>query len=158
MSEVGYVTAKNLFQPEETEAHPQLTPDLLRDAGANLTEIRKSVQAILDSALAGAQDLQKGEVWSQNIDMFESLSMDQARTLALLPIGSNHPRFGPRIFQARAAFVAFRESVRQEIIGKVRPELPSDAYEAALMLVREYARQAIENMLAVEKALAEAAP
>lgn len=153
MVEVSYVTAKNLFQPESLPPHPKLSSVVLREARGQLREIRNSVKNILDYAAKGAKDLAKGDCWSDNIDMFESLSMDQARALARFPIGTNHPKLGPRVFHARAAFVAFRESVRLEVVGKVRLDMPQADYDEILSLITEYAKQATDSMLRVEKAL-----
>lgn len=153
MVEVGYVTAKNLFLPEEQPPHPKLTAAVARKAHKQLSDIRISVKEILEYATKGAEDLRGGDYWSENMDMFESLSMDQARALAKFPVGTNHPKLGPRVFHARAAFVAFRESARWEIIGKVRPEMRDVDYESILDLVTEFAKQATDSMLRVEKAL-----
>ncbi len=153
MVEVGYVTAKNLFLPEEQSPHPKLTAAVARKAHKQLSDIRKSVKEILEYANKGAQDLLAGNCWSENMDMFESLSMEQARALAKFPIGINHPKLGPRVFHARAAFVAFRESARWEIVGKVRPDMRDVDYERIMDLVTEFAKQATESMLRVEKAL-----
>ena len=153
MREIGYVTARNLFQPDDMPPHPKLTAATLGKAQKQLGAIRRSIKPILDHAVKGAADLLAGEYWSSNMDSFESESMDQARSLAHFPIGINHPKLGPRIFHARAAFVAFRESVRWEIVGKVRPGMPEKDYDEILNLVAEYAKQASDSMLRVEKAL-----
>lgn len=153
MVDVSYVTAKNLFQPESLPPHAKLSDAVLRDARGQLGEIRKSISVIMGYATRGAKDLLGGDCWSENIDMFESLSMNQARALAKFPIGTNHPKLGPRVFHARAAFVAFRESVRLEVVGKVRLDMPQADYDEILSLVTEYATQATDSMLRVEKAL-----
>lgn len=51
------------------------------------------------------------------------------------------------------AFVAFRESVRWEVVGKIHPDMPDEDYTEILDLVTEYAKQATDSMLRVEKAL-----
>lgn len=153
MVEIGYVTARNLFQPEDLPPHQKVTAAVARKAHKDLSDIRKSVKEILDYAVKGAKDLLDGDYWSENINMFESRSMEQARALSKFPIGTNHPKLGPRIFHARAAFVAFRESVRWEVVGKIRPDLPDEDYNEILDLVAEYAGQANNSMLRVERAL-----
>jgi len=153
MVEVNYVTAKNLFHHENLPPHPKLSPAALSDARRQLGEIRKSIKTILNFAVNGAKDLIEGDCWSNNIDLFESLSMDQARALARFPVGTNHPKLGPRVFHARAAFVAFREFVRWEVVGKIRPGIKQADYDEILSLVTEYATQTIDSMLRVEKAL-----
>lgn len=158
MKDIGYVTARNLFQPEDLPPHAKLSAELLRDSRRRLAEIRKSVDDILKFALAGARDLQTGNCWSENIDTFESRSMDQARALATFPIGTNHPKLGPRIFHARAAFVAFRESVRWEVVGKIAPDMPKEDVDDIVDLVSEYARQAAGSIQRAEEALANFSP
>jgi hypothetical protein len=153
MTEVGYVTAKNLFHHVDLPPHPKLSAATIAEAGKQIGEIRESLKTILDCAINGARDLMEGDCWSRNIDMFESLSMEQARALAIVPIGTNHPKLGPRIFHARAAFVAFREYVRWEVVGKVSPDTTQADLEEILSLVSEYAAQARDSMLRIEKNL-----
>lgn len=153
MVEIGYVTAKNLFQPEDLPPHQKVTAAVARKAHKDLSDIRKSVKEILDYAVKGAKDLVDGDYWSDNINLFESHSMEQARALSKFPIGINHPKLGPRVFHARAAFVAFRESVRWEVVGKIHPDMPQEDYTEILDLVTEYAKQATDSMLRVERAL-----
>lgn len=153
VAEVSYVTAKNLFRPEDMPPHPKMTVAALGKARDQMGEIRKSVKEILDYATKGAEDLRGGNCWSSNIDMFETMSMEQARNLATFPIGINHPKLGPRVFHARAAFVAFREAVRWEVVGKIFADTSESNYNETLDLVAEHAKQVTDSMLRVEKAL-----
>jgi hypothetical protein len=151
--EVSYVTAKNLFRPEDLPPHSKLTVAALGKARDQMSEIRISVKDILDYAIKGSEDLRGGNCWSSNIDMFETISMEQARNLATFPIGINHPKLGPRVFHARAAFVAFREAVRWEVVGKIFSDTSESDYNEALDLIAEHAKQVNESMLRIEKAL-----
>ena len=157
MTTLDDITAEYLIRPE-MPSHPALTVAVLRDAREKMAEIRKSVMVILDLATRGAKDLLAGNCWSDNIEIFESLSMAQARALATFPVSTYHPELGSCIFDARTAFVAFRETVRREVIGSIHTDMPRANYDETLKLVREYARRANDSMSRVEMALNESNP
>lgn len=153
MAEVNYVTAHNLYDVEDLPLHPRLTAAALRKSRKQMARLRKSVKKILDYATKGAAELRGGNYWSESIDMFESYSMEQARKLAKFPIRINHHKFGRIVFQSRAAFVAFREIVRHEIVGKVFTGTEAPEYDAILDLVTANANQTSDGMARVEDAL-----
>ena len=157
MTTIDDITAEYLIRPE-LPSHPALTMAVLHEAREKMAEIRKSVMVILDLATRGAKDLLAGNCWSDNIEIFESLSMAQARALATFPVSTNHPELGPCIFDARTAFVAFRETIRREVIGSIHTDMPRANYEETLRLVGEHARRANDSMSRVEMALTESDP
>lgn len=153
MAEVGYVTAHNLYDVENLPPHPKLTAAELRYSRKQMVALRKSVKKILEYATKGAEELRGGDYWSEYIDLFESYSMEQARELANFPIRINHHKFGRIVFKSRAGFVAFREAVRHEIVGKVFTDTEVPEYDAIIDLVVANADQASEGMARVESAL-----
>lgn len=156
MSGVNYITAKNLIDRDNGKPHPLLDGDARRDARNQAAAIGKSIRDILNHAKRGAKDLRGGDCWSENIAQFESLSMIQARNLAKFPVRTNHPKLGKHVFRAREAFVEFRESVRQRIIGRIYPDTTKAAYEKTIRHVAETAAHATHSLKQVENALARA--
>lgn len=153
MSEVEYVTAHNLYDVQNLPPHPNLSDDDLRQAHKEMVALRSAIQETLDYAVLGAKDLRGGDYWSENIELFESLSMEQARTIAKFSIRINHRKYGRIVFKARADFVAFRESARSEIIGKVFTDTTEAEFEALLDQVKRDAQTTIESMIRIEQAL-----
>ena len=151
---VNYVTARNLHTNKPEPPHPPLTAAVVKNSRAEIGQIREALVEILDYAKKGAWDLLNGDHWSENIARFESLSMNQARILATFPIRNNHPKLGRLMFRARETFVAFRESVRGEIIGNIDTDTTNPAYNKAIKTVTAEAAQASQNLERVEKALA----
>ncbi len=151
---VNYVTAKNLYANDLKTPHPPLTAAVVKKSRKEIGRMRESLAEILDLAEKGARDLLGGDPWSENIDRFESLSMDQARVLARFPVRTNHPKLGRQMLKARETFVAFRESVRWKIIGKIFSDTTKPAYNKAIELITAEAALASRNLEKVEKALA----
>ena len=154
MTEVNYITAKNLLDRDNGLPHPPLDERARHDARQQAAAIGKSIRDILNHAKQGARDLRGGDCWSENIAQFETLSMSQARNLAKFPVGTNHPKLGKRVFHARAAFVAFRESVRLRVIGNIYTDTTKSVYEETIRHVAEAAAHATHSLKQVEKALA----
>lgn len=151
---VNYVTAKNLYVNNPVSPHPPLTAAVIKKSRKEIGRMRESLAEILDFAEKGARDLLGGDPWSENIDRFESLSMDQARILARFPVRTNHPKLGKLMLKARETFVAFRESVRWEIIGRIFSDTTKPAYNKAIRMITAEAALAGRNLEKVEKALA----
>ena len=79
--------------------------------------------------------------------------MEQARALAKFPIPVNHPKFGRIVFKARADFIAFRESVRREVVGNVFTDTTESAFEASIDAITRDAKNATDSMWRIEQAL-----
>ena len=124
-------------------------------AGRKCAEIRQALDDILAHATDGAHDLRAGLPRSRHLEKFETLSMEQARALAKFPIGTVDTRFGALVHRARASFVAFRETVRREIIGGVDTRTDNAAYELALDHVTNRSTLAAESLKSVELALSQ---
>jgi len=120
--------------------------DLCRD-------VRLALDSIVDNVTAGARDLQGGQTWSPNLERFELASMEQARILAKFPIGTTDARFGALVHRARASFVAFRETVRREIIGAVDGATEDAAIQLALKKVASRSALTSESLNSVEQAI-----
>lgn len=155
VADINYVTAKNLAAVDASAPHPVLTAATRRDAHAQAITMRMATREILGHATRGAKDLMGGNHWSRNIEMFESLSMEQARVLAKFPVGTNHPEFGKLVFRARKNFVAFRESVRREIIGNIHTDTGKPDFDKALEKIAEHAAQTVDSLKSIELALAD---
>lgn len=155
VADINYVTAKNLAAVDARAPHPVLTAAARRDAHSQAITMRMATQEILGHATRGAKDLLGGNHWSRNIEMFESLSMDQARVLAKFPVGTNHPEFGKLVLRARKNFVAFRESVRREIIGNIYTDTGKPDFDKALAAVAEHAAKTVDSLKSIELALAD---
>ena len=151
---VNYVTAKNLYANNLESPHPPLTAVVVKKSRKEILQMRELLLEILDCAEKGAKDLLSGDPWSENIDRFESLSMDQARVLARFPVRTNHPKLGKQMRKARETFVAFRESVRWKIIGKIFTDTTKPAYNKAIKMITAEAALAGQNLEKVEQALA----
>jgi hypothetical protein len=115
--------------------------------------IRQALAGVLITVTNGARDLRKGQPWSQNLEQFELVSMEQARLLANFPIGTTDERFGALVHRARASFVAFRETVRREIISSVDGGTGEAACQQALNRVVIRWALAEESLKSVEQAL-----
>ena len=81
--------------------------------------------------------------------------MEKTRVLARFPISTKDARFGALVHRARASFVAFRETVRREIIGAIGSSTDDDAYELALEKVTSRSTLADESLKSVEHAIAQ---
>lgn len=157
MPEVNYITAKNLIDRDNGLPHPRLDEAALKNARQQAAAIGKSIREIMNHAKQGAKELRGGNYWSENIAQFETLSMVQARNLAKFPVRTNHPKLGKHVFNAREAFVAFRELVRLQVIGDIYTDTPESAYEKTIKHVAESAAHATHSIKLVEKALAKVA-
>lgn len=115
--------------------------------------IRQALAGVLTTVTNGARDLREGQAWSQNLERFELVSMEQARLLAKFPIGTTDERFGALVHRARASFVAFRETVRREIISSVDGRTDEAACQQALNRVVVRWALAEESLKSVEQAL-----
>lgn len=117
-------------------------------------EIRLSLDEILVCAKKAARDLRLDRPRSPHLERFESLSMEQARVLAKIPVDDADPQLVELIRDARRSFIAFRESVRQEISGGIGPLTENAAYDQALDVVAAQSALAADNLKSVERALA----
>ncbi len=154
MSEVNYITAKNLIDEDNGQPHPLLDEAALRNARQQAAAIGKSIRDILNHAKRGAMDLRGGDYWSENIVQFETLSMIQARNLAKFQVRTSHPKLGKHVFRARQAFVEFRESVRLQIIGNIYTDTTKSVLEETIRQVAETAAHATHSLKQIETALA----
>ena len=127
-------------------------PDIL-EARDICGSIREALAGVLIAVTNGARGLRGGQAWSQNLEQFELISMEQARVLAKFPIGTTDERFGALVHRARASFVAFRETVRREIIGSVDGRTGEAACQQALNRVVIRWALAEESLKSVEQAL-----
>lgn len=118
--------------------------------------VRLSIQSILHYAKRGAQDLHKGHPWSNSLERFETMSMEQARALATFPITSEHPRFGAAVRQARLAFIEFRETVRREAISIIEPDIQEEILDTVLDTISGKAETAVRKLELLESSLAAA--
>lgn len=134
-------------------------PAVPRDEGDLLAarticrEIRQELNGMLTLAANGARDLRGGLSWSRDLEQFESVSMEQARALARFPISTEDRRFGALVHRARASFVAFRETVRREIIGAIDSATGNAAYDLALQKVTGRSTLTDESLKSVELAI-----
>ncbi len=131
---------------------PRDDRDLLA-ARAICCDVRQALEAILSHVTSGARDLRDGLPWSRNLEQFELVSMEQARALAQFPISVEDERFGVLVHRARASFIAFRETVRREIIGVVDHRTDNAAYDLALNKVNGRSVLADESLKSVEQAI-----
>lgn len=154
MTNIGYITTKNILADDDATPHPRLTAATVKKARKEIVAVQKALDRILAHATKGAKDLLGGDHWSENIDLFESMSMEQARVLARFPVRTNHPKFGKTMLGARKTFVEFRESVRWEIIGRIYTDTTRQDYEKAVKLITGRARKASDNLKMVELVLA----
>lgn len=136
---------------------PQDNRDLL-EAQAICSEIRRALHSILTHAANGARDLRDGLPWSPDLEQFELVSMEHARSLARFPISTADERLGALIHRARASFVAFRETVRREIIGAIGSTTDDAAYDLALEKVTGRSVLADDSLKSVEQALTQYSP
>lgn len=146
------VSQKENIAATTIPAVPQDGSELLA-ARAICGEIRHELDSILTHAANGARDLRDGLTWSSNLEQFESASMEQVRVLARFPIGTEDGRFGALVHRARASFVAFRETVRREIIGAIDCGTDDAAYDLALNKVTGRSTLAHESLKSVEQAI-----
>lgn len=153
MSEVNYLTAHNLYDVQNLPPHPKLSDDDLRLALKEMIALRSALETTLEYAILGAEDLRTGDYWSENIELFESLSMEQARSLAKYRIRINHRKYGRIVFKARADFVAFRESVRHEVIGKVFTDTTAADFDASIDQITREADATMDSMWRIAQAL-----
>jgi len=116
-------------------------------------DVRRALDGILADVAKGARDLQGGLTWSESLERFERASMEQARILAKFPIGTADERFGALVHRARASFVAFRETVRRDIIGAIDNTTDDTTYEMALKKVVGRSALANESLKSVEQAI-----
>ncbi len=131
---------------------PQDGSELLA-ARAICNEVREALDRILTHAANGARDLRDGLTWSRNLEQFESVSMEQVRVLARFPISTEDGRFGALVHRARASFVAFRETVRREIIGAIDCATDDAAYDLALNKMTGRSVLADESLKSVGQAI-----
>lgn len=136
---------------------PQDGNDLMA-ARTICSDIRQALDGMLTHAANGACDLRGGLMWSPNLEQFEAASMEQVRILARFPISPNDGRFGAVVHRARASFVAFRETVRREIIGAIDCETDDAAYDLALNKVTGRSALADESLKLVEQAITQCWP
>lgn len=134
-------------------------PDSLQD-GRELVaayvicgEVRRALKDILAHVAKGARELRAGQSWSADLDRFEQVSMEQARILAKFPIRTTDQRFGALVHRARASFVAFRETVRREIIGFIDSETDDAACSAAMEKVAGRSVLADDSLKSIEQAI-----
>jgi hypothetical protein len=146
------VSQKENIATTTIPAAPHDGSDLLA-ARAVCSEIRQALDGIQTHAANGARDLRDGLSWSLNLEQFESASMEQVRTLARFPISAKDGRFGALVHRARAAVVAFRETVRREIIGTIDCGTDDAAYDLALNKVAGRSALAAESLTSVEQAI-----
>ena len=142
-----------LLQNENTVATATGDGSELLAAREICSDIRLALDGILSDAANGARDLRDGLDWSRNLDRFETVSMRQLQCLARFPISTADQRFGALVHRARAAFVAFRETVRREIIGAIDPHTDSAAYDKALERVAGRSALARDSLKSVEQAI-----
>jgi hypothetical protein len=135
-------------------AAPQDGQELLA-ARTICNELRRDLQGLLAHVANGARDLRDGKPWSRDLEQFESVSMEKTRVIARFPISTTDARFGALVHRARASFVAFRETVRREIIGVIGSNTDDDAYELALEKVTSRSALADESLKSVEHAIAQ---
>lgn len=127
-------------------------PDL-KSALFECRAAQRSIQSILNYAKRGADDLYSGHSWSNSLERFEALSMEQARSLAKFPIASEDPRFGAIIRKAKTAFIDFRETVRREVISIIEPDIQEDLLADVLRKITDKAAAATAQLELLEKAL-----
>lgn len=114
---------------------------------------QRSIQSILHYAKRGAHDLYSGLSWSNSLERFEALSMEQARSLAKFPIASEDSRFGPAIQKAKTAFIDFRETVRREAISIIEPHIQEDMLADVLRKITDKAAAATAQLQLLEQML-----
>ena len=148
------VSQKENIAATTIPAVPQDGSELLA-ARAICSEIREALDGILTHATNGARDLRDGVTWSWNLEQFESVSMEQVRVLARFPISTEDGRFGALVYRARASFVAFRETVRREIIGAIDCRTDDATYDLALNKMAGRSALARESLKSVEQAITE---
>ncbi len=116
-------------------------------------DVRLALKDMLAHVAKGARDLRAGQSWSADLDRFEQVSMEQARILARFPIRTTDQRFGALVHRARASFVAFRETVRREIIGCIDRETDDAACGAAMEKVTGRSVLADNSLKSIERAI-----
>lgn len=126
-----------------------------RDARAQSAAVRLAVPKILTHARHGAMHLRNGREWAHDLKRFETLSMEQAKVLSDFPIAADNPEFGALVQRARSAFVAFREMVRRELIGKADAASDPAALDMMLDHITNRAALAVRSLYSLESALAE---
>jgi len=151
------VSQKENIAATALAAPPQDNRDHLA-ARAICSEIRQALHGILTHAVNGARDLRDGLPWSRDLQQFELVSMKHARSLARFPISTADERLGALVHRARASFVAFRETVRREIIGAIGSTTNDAAYDLALEKVNGRSVLADESLKFVEQALTQYSP
>lgn len=152
MVEMLTISQNEKFCAAAIPAAAQDEPDLLK-AHALCGDVRRALDGILADVTKGARDLQDGLTWSEHLERFELSSMEQARILAKFPIGTTDARFGALVHRARASFIAFRETVRREIIGAIDGATDDSVCETALKMVVGRSTLALESLKSVEQAL-----
>lgn len=116
---------------------------------------RRVLRDILAHVADGARDLRVGLTWSRDLERFEQVSMEQARLLARFPISTTDARFGALVHRARASFVAFRETVRRDIIGAIDSRTDDAACDAAMRKVAGRSVLADRSLESIERAVAQ---
>jgi len=129
-------------------------PDLVA-AGELCRDVRRALDVLMRHVTTGAHDLRRGLTWSGNLERFEQISMEMARILAKFPVGTTDTRFGIRVHRARASFIAFRETVRREIIGAIDGATDDATFDLALKKAACCSSQAHEDLEAIEQAIAQ---
>lgn len=144
----------DIFAPGTVGAGRQ-TPDI-KSALFECRAAKRSIQSILHYGRRGADDLYAGLAWSTSLERFETLSMEQARSLAKFPIASEDPRFGALIRKAKTAFIDFRETVRREAISIIEPHIQEDLLADVLQKITDKAAAATAQLDMLEKVLEKA--
>lgn len=153
-TDAGFAAVTQQTDTEPTPIDPEETIRR-RDARALCVAVRLAVPEILSHAKHGAMRRRDGREWAHDLDRFEALSMEQAKTLAAFPIDTSHPEFGVLVHRTRASFVAFRELVRREIVGKVDAATDTATLDRMIEHVANRAALAVRSLLSLESALAE---
>ncbi len=127
----------------------------LAAARAICSNARGALKDILAHVADGARDLRAGLSWSRDLERFEQVSMEQARLLAKFPISTTDARFGALVHRARASFVAFRETVRRDVIGAIDSRTDDAACDAAMKKVMGRSVLADRSLESIEQAIAQ---
>lgn len=128
---------------------------LRRQAQMKSAAVRDAMRSLLTFASAGARDLKRGSPWGENLARFESLSMEQAKILATFPFGPDDPDIGPQLRRAGANFIAFRETVRRDVIGGINAATEPARLDVVMASVENWATLVTNSLDALEARLKE---
>lgn len=126
---------------------------LRQQARMKSAAVRDAMRSLLSFATASARDLKRGSLWSDNISRFEALSLEQAKILATFPFGIEDPDIGPQLRRAGANFIAFRETVRRDVIGGIDAATDPHRVEVVLSHVENWATLVTNSLDALEARL-----